>query len=382
MMSVQALRTQQYCLKWNNHNKNVSKVFDRLRVSEQFVDVTLSTADKKSIKCHKIILSAGSGYLEEILEENPSDHPTIVLSQIVFEDLKLLIDFMYAGEVSVEQARLVRLLDAAKILKIKGLYETAPFEEDGMSPSHEIATTTESATHSPLKTTPNNTIVVETQKRKRNESSTDSKESTNPSSPKSLTSNPLFGVTNAYFLTNANMNHTSPKPIQPVGSVPMLISKNDLSHTNESSSLPIKPMSPSDESNKLSKINQILTNGQIRRYKQYTEETLQQALKEIMEGQSINRSSTKYNIPARTLRDWMKRLNIKSVFTHNMNNSNSSLKNDVDHKSLSEEELREISTHPDLTSNEDLKREPQEDEEMEEEIDDDEEEKLKIDEEM
>ena len=35
-----------------------------------------------------------------------------------------------------------------------------------------------------------------------------------------------------------------------------------------------------------------------------------------MEGQSINRSSMKFNIPARTLRDWMKRLNIKSVFTH------------------------------------------------------------------
>ena len=47
--------------------------------------------------------------------------------------------------------------------------------------------------------------------------------------------------------------------------------------------------------------------------------TLQQALKDIMEGQSINRSSVKYNIPARTLRDWMKRLNIKSVFTHNHN---------------------------------------------------------------
>ena len=37
-----------------------------------------------------------------------------------------------------------------------------------------------------------------------------------------------------------------------------------------------------------------------------------------MEGQSINRSSMKFNIPARTLRDWMKRLNIKSVFTHNV----------------------------------------------------------------
>lgn len=29
----------------------------------------------------------------------------------------------------------------------------------------------------------------------------------------------------------------------------------------------------------------------------------------------------KYNIPARTLRDWMKRLNIKSVFTHNHSSS-------------------------------------------------------------
>ena len=39
---------------------------------------------------------------------------------------------------------------------------------------------------------------------------------------------------------------------------------------------------------------------------------------------SINRSSMKYNIPARTLRDWMKRLNIKSVFTHNHSSSTSS----------------------------------------------------------
>jgi len=43
---------------------------------------------------------------------------------------------------------------------------------------------------------------------------------------------------------------------------------------------------------------------------------LQAALREIMAGQSINRSSMKHAIPARTLRDWMKRLNITSVFTH------------------------------------------------------------------
>ena len=65
----------------------------------------------------------------------------------------------------------------------------------------------------------------------------------------------------------------------------------------------------------------LLNSAPVRRYKQYTESTLQQALKEIMEGQSINRSSMKHNIPARTLRDWMKRLNIKSVYTHNKEGS-------------------------------------------------------------
>ena len=36
----------------------------------------------------------------------------------------------------------------------------------------------------------------------------------------------------------------------------------------------------------------------------------------------------KYNIPARTLRDWMKRLNIKSVFTHNNHSSSNATSND------------------------------------------------------
>merc|ERR1719445_1842231 len=64
----------------------------------------------------------------------------------------------------------------------------------------------------------------------------------------------------------------------------------------------------------------LISSAPVRRYKQYSEDSLQAALKEIMNGQSINRSSMKHNIPARTLRDWMKRLNIKSVFTHRSHN--------------------------------------------------------------
>ena len=60
----------------------------------------------------------------------------------------------------------------------------------------------------------------------------------------------------------------------------------------------------------------LVSSAPVRRYKQYSEDSLQAALREIMAGQSINRSSMKHAIPARTLRDWMKRLNITSVFTH------------------------------------------------------------------
>jgi hypothetical protein len=78
-------------------------------------------------------------YLEEILRLNPSDHPTIVLSSINYAELSLIVDFMYTGEVAVEQEQLSKLLQAAKILKIKGLYESAA-SPGGGDMSADIAT--------------------------------------------------------------------------------------------------------------------------------------------------------------------------------------------------------------------------------------------------
>merc|ERR1719468_1038044 len=129
---------QQYCLKWNNHKVNISGVFDRLRDVEKFCDVTLASEDQQSIKCHRILLSAGSGYLEKILDQNPSDHPTIVLSKIKYSELKHLVDFMYSGEVAVEQDHLSKLLEAANILQIKGLYESHEDDKDESNDSKKV----------------------------------------------------------------------------------------------------------------------------------------------------------------------------------------------------------------------------------------------------
>ena len=61
MMDPSTSVEQQYSLKWNNHKFNISGVFERLRISEDFADCTLVSADEKIVKCHRIVLSAGSG---------------------------------------------------------------------------------------------------------------------------------------------------------------------------------------------------------------------------------------------------------------------------------------------------------------------------------
>jgi hypothetical protein len=44
---------QQYCLKWNNHQNNLLRVFSRLLGQEQFTDVIVA-AEGRHVKCHKV----------------------------------------------------------------------------------------------------------------------------------------------------------------------------------------------------------------------------------------------------------------------------------------------------------------------------------------
>ena len=51
--SPSAMANQQYCLKWNNHQSNLLRAFDRLLQSESFTDVTLA-CEGKSLRAHKV----------------------------------------------------------------------------------------------------------------------------------------------------------------------------------------------------------------------------------------------------------------------------------------------------------------------------------------
>ncbi|XP_039298498.1 protein jim lovell isoform X2 [Nilaparvata lugens] len=115
-----AVYTTEVCLRWNSYHSNMQTVFPSLLNNEQFVDVTLA-CEGQSIKCHKMMLSACSNYFEELLSQNPCQHPIVLMKDLRFWELQALVDFMYRGEVNVTQDRLPSLLAAAEALQIKGL---------------------------------------------------------------------------------------------------------------------------------------------------------------------------------------------------------------------------------------------------------------------
>lgn len=115
-----ALPPQQFCLRWNSYHSNLQAVFPRLLLTEQFADVTLA-CESRQLRCHKLVLSACSAYLEKLLLQNPCKHPIVLMRDMRFSEMQALVDFMYKGEVNVTQEELPSLLKSAEALQIRGL---------------------------------------------------------------------------------------------------------------------------------------------------------------------------------------------------------------------------------------------------------------------
>ena len=118
----------QYSLKWNNYQENLLSVFDQLLHQESLVDVTLAT-EGKSLKCHKVVLSACSSYFKSILSgTDQTQHPIVILRDISWSELNIIVQYMYKGEMNISQEELPSILKIAESLKLYGLVD---FESKG-----------------------------------------------------------------------------------------------------------------------------------------------------------------------------------------------------------------------------------------------------------
>jgi len=121
-------------LRWNNHNSTFMSSLASLFLREQWVDVTLA-AQGKFINVHRLVLCACSQYFEDVLSIHKDERPIIFLYKVEFSIVEAIVEYMYKGEVNLNQNQLPNFFETAKFLQIKGLaddYQTLKVD----SPSH------------------------------------------------------------------------------------------------------------------------------------------------------------------------------------------------------------------------------------------------------
>ncbi|XP_046646919.1 protein tramtrack, beta isoform-like isoform X2 [Daphnia pulicaria] len=319
---------QQYCLRWNQHRSNLLGAFDHLLQTEALTDVTLSCGGA-SIKCHRIILAACSGYFQSLFVNDnlylgsPQQHPIVVFKDIQLAELKAILEFIYRGEVSVAQEQVGALLKAAESLKVKGLYSEdsagSPAGLSGLSfePTsghtansgflpqiHTLASVAAAASHI-LPAPP----VVQQQP-----------QPVVQHLPASLLQMPLFKRSPAKTpeRTNSSLDKerdgsssSETNPPEDDREEPMVTDRIKSNHSPVFNH--VKDLAQSSSLSEYHVNNGKSNNGnrpELKRYRQYTRHDIAAAIEAVRSGQSALQASRLYGVPSRTLYDKVKKLGI------------------------------------------------------------------------
>ena len=108
---------------WSQFDVNTPHTFQQLWNDKDFADVTLATVDGQQVRAHKVILSSGSQFFQNIFVRNPHENPLLYLKDIRYQDLELILQYIYTGQCNVKQLELGHFLSVGKRLRVIGLLE-------------------------------------------------------------------------------------------------------------------------------------------------------------------------------------------------------------------------------------------------------------------
>ena len=116
---------ENFSLRWNDFESNISSSFQDLRNNSEFFDVTLCCNNGiDTIQAHRVILAASSPFFLNILSHQRNhQNPLIYLKGVSLNDLEMILEFIYHGKVNIVQESLNNFLKVANELNIKGLSE-------------------------------------------------------------------------------------------------------------------------------------------------------------------------------------------------------------------------------------------------------------------
>ena len=117
--------SEKFSLKWNDFQSNVTSAFSILRTN--FQDVTLVSEDHKQMSAHRVVWTACSRHLNDVLSQN--SHQLLCLDGINFSELNNVLDYIHIGELQIDQEDLERFLQTAQKLQLQDLLRSEDHEQ-------------------------------------------------------------------------------------------------------------------------------------------------------------------------------------------------------------------------------------------------------------
>ena len=113
-----------FFLKWNDFQRNISLSFSKLHGETDFSDVTLACDGNHQIQAHKIILAASSPIFKDLLRHSTHQNPIIFMRGIKAHVLSSILEFIYYGEVKICQDEVDSFIEISQDLLVKGIAGT------------------------------------------------------------------------------------------------------------------------------------------------------------------------------------------------------------------------------------------------------------------
>jgi len=124
-------------ISWESYPTAASNTVRNLYSDQDFTDVTIACEGEKQVKAHRVILSASSSFLHSILVENSNEHPVLCLTEVTFDLLQRLIEFIYLGEVKIPEDEVTSFLDLGRELEVCGIIDqNQPVSTDRFGEMH------------------------------------------------------------------------------------------------------------------------------------------------------------------------------------------------------------------------------------------------------
>ena len=108
-------------LKSKAFSYNVLSSYKVLKENKVFSDVTLVSDDEVEFFAHKLVLSSSSTFFKKILMKYNNPHPVLYLGGVASSTVAKIIDFVYYGEVKVQEIDIDSFLDVASKFQLHGL---------------------------------------------------------------------------------------------------------------------------------------------------------------------------------------------------------------------------------------------------------------------